>query len=252
MFDPSLWFLFPVAMVISTIAMMSGSGGAILFSPFFIFVLKIEPVTAIAAGLFIEFFGFSSGVVGYLRKRDIDFTLVKMIIFYSLPATVVGVYVSHFISGSILKGILFVLLVILTITFLKPLSFAKKFFHIPCQVFSSIGAFILGLTSSGFGEINEYLFLKQLKLRPALAAGTSVFLVASSALIGIIVHAILFLQDTSIFEQIVPLILFSIPGVIIGAQIGVRLVEYISKERMNLFLGILFFFLSILIFFMLY
>ena len=56
MIDPGLWFMFPVAIGIATIAMMAGIGGAILFAPFFMLVLKLDPLIALGAGLVIEFF----------------------------------------------------------------------------------------------------------------------------------------------------------------------------------------------------
>ncbi len=40
------WYLFPVSILIATIAMASGIGGAVFFSPLFIFVLKLEPSVA--------------------------------------------------------------------------------------------------------------------------------------------------------------------------------------------------------------
>ena len=67
MIDASFWFMFPVAVVIATIAMLAGIGGAVMFAPFFMLVLKLDPLIALGAGLVIEVFGFSSGVIGYWR-----------------------------------------------------------------------------------------------------------------------------------------------------------------------------------------
>ncbi len=63
------WYLFPVATVIATIAMLFGIGGAVLFSPFFLLVLSLRVDVAIALGLLIEVFGFSSGFVGFAKAR---------------------------------------------------------------------------------------------------------------------------------------------------------------------------------------
>ena len=91
MIDTSLWFMFPVAIGISTIAMLAGIGGAIMFAPFFMLVLRLDPLLALGAGLAIEVFGFSSGVIGYLRNKVIDFNIVKQLIILTIPATIVGV-----------------------------------------------------------------------------------------------------------------------------------------------------------------
>ncbi len=47
--------------------MLFGIGGAVLFSPFFLLVLSLRIDMAIAPGLLIEVFGFSSGFVGFAK-----------------------------------------------------------------------------------------------------------------------------------------------------------------------------------------
>ena len=89
MIDTGLWFMFPVAVGIATIAMLAGIGGAIMFAPFFMLVLRLDPLIALGAGLAIEVFGFSSGVIGYLRKKVIDFNIVRQVIVLTIPATIV-------------------------------------------------------------------------------------------------------------------------------------------------------------------
>ncbi len=58
MIDTSLWFMFPVAVVIATIAMLAGIGGAVMFSPFFMLVLRLDPLIALGVGLAIEVLAF--------------------------------------------------------------------------------------------------------------------------------------------------------------------------------------------------
>jgi len=60
MIDINLWFTFPVAVGIATIVMSAGIGGAFMFAPFFMLVLRLDPLLALGAGLAIEVFGFSS------------------------------------------------------------------------------------------------------------------------------------------------------------------------------------------------
>jgi uncharacterized membrane protein YfcA len=47
--------------------MLFGIGGAVLFSPFFLLVRSLRIDMAIALGLLIEVFGFSSGFVGFAK-----------------------------------------------------------------------------------------------------------------------------------------------------------------------------------------
>ena len=103
MIDTGFWFMFPVGIAIATIAMLAGIGGAVLFSPFFMLVLKLEPLIALGAGLAIEFFGFSSGVIGYWYKKVINFSIVKQLIMFTIPATIVGVTLGRVFPVFILK-----------------------------------------------------------------------------------------------------------------------------------------------------
>ena len=78
------WFMFPVAMCVATLAMLSGIGGAALFTPIFVLIFPLlgpeypleSTVVAIGTALLTETFGFTSGFIGYYRKRLIDFAIV--------------------------------------------------------------------------------------------------------------------------------------------------------------------------------
>ena len=65
------WFMFPVSILVATLAMTFGVGGAVLFSPIFIVVFPLlgvptlSPATAFASSLLIMLVGFGSGLVGY-------------------------------------------------------------------------------------------------------------------------------------------------------------------------------------------
>jgi len=246
MFDPSFWFMFPVALVFSAIAMMAGIGGAILFSPFFILVLGLEPVLAIATGLFIEVFGFSSGVIGHWRAKHINFDVVRWLIFFTVPATALGVILSYYVNSLVIRAVLFGLLVYLVFKFLferfAPGTRTTCALDNPCRAVATFGGLLMGLVSSGLGEIDEYIFLKRLKLTPAIATGTSVLLVAASALVGVLAHVILLANagELSVFAEVFSILVFAVPGVIIGAQIGVRTVQYVPEKSMRIFLGVLF------------
>jgi len=256
------WFMFPVGIIIATIAMMAGIGGAILFSPIFMLILKLDPITAVSAGLLMEVFGFTSGVIGYFKKKSIDFKLVQKLIILTLPATILGVILGKFISGLFIKYILIVILIYLALSFLINRKCQAK--HPSCtgiskpnkeskvdksiRISSFFGGLLVGISSSGLGEINEYNFLKKLKLPVPIASGTSVFLVAMSATIGIITHLFFLIsnKEFNIFAKVLPIVIFTIPGVILGAQLGVYLSKNIKIKFMEKFVGILFFIVGIL------
>ncbi len=58
------WYLFPISVLIATIATATGIGGAVFFSPLFMPALRLEPSVTVGTALITELFGFSSGLVG--------------------------------------------------------------------------------------------------------------------------------------------------------------------------------------------
>ena len=265
MIDTSLWFMFPVAVGIATIAMLAGIGGAVMFAPFFMLVLRLDPLIALGAGLAIEVFGFSSGVIGYLRKKAINFNIVKQVIVLTIPATIVGVVLGRVFPVSGLKVLLTLLILYLAYQFLlggkeclpkdprcTGVSTSSERLHLTRMVkaTSMLGGLLVGMISSGLGEVNELNFLKKLKMSVPAASGTSVFLVAMSAIVGVGAHAYFLIRqdELSVFTNVISLLIFTVPGVVIGAQVGVMLSNRINRKAMSKFVGVLFMVLAILVF----
>ena len=263
MIDTSLWFMFPVAVGIASIAMLAGIGGAVMFAPFFMLVLKLDPLVALGAGLVIEFFGFSSGVIGYGRKKEIDFSIVRQIVVFTVPATMAGVLLGRVIPAFILQIMLALLIFYLTYQFLfqgkeclpkdprcTGVSTTRQKWAVSPMVrgTSFLGGLLVGMISAGLGELNELNFLKKMKLPVATAAATSVFLVAMSATIGSLFHGYFLVRqgELEIFADVISLLIFTVPGVVVGAQIGVLLANVVNASLMGKFVGILFLILGVL------
>ena len=66
-------------------------------------VLKLEPQIAIGSALITELFGFSSGLVAYLKAKLIDFKLVLNILMFSVPAAIIGTIYADLIPDIVLK-----------------------------------------------------------------------------------------------------------------------------------------------------
>ena len=87
------WFMFPVSIVVATCAMLSGIGGAALFTPIFILVFPLlgpeyvlnSTIAAISAALITQTFGFFSGFIGYYRRHLIDYALARRILRVAVP-----------------------------------------------------------------------------------------------------------------------------------------------------------------------
>ena len=78
------WYLLPISIVIATIAMSSGIGGAVFFSPLFMIGLGLEPKIAVGTALATELFGFGSGLSAYMKQKLIDYKLGLNILMFSV------------------------------------------------------------------------------------------------------------------------------------------------------------------------
>ena len=80
------------------------------------------------------------------------------------------------------------------------------------------------------------------------ASGTSVFLVTMSAIVGVGAHAYYLISqdELSVFMEVTSLLIFTVPGVVLGAQAGVMLSNVINRRSMGKFVGALFAVLAIL------
>jgi uncharacterized membrane protein YfcA len=121
------WFMFPVSIGVATTAMLSGIGGAALFTPIFPIIFPLlgpeyalgSAVAAIGAALLTETFGFSSGFVGYIRKRLIDFKSAIPFIAVGVPVALLGALLAQFTDPTGLKASYGLLMLVLCVILLR-------------------------------------------------------------------------------------------------------------------------------------
>lgn len=244
------WFMFPVSIVVATCAMLSGIGGAALFTPIFILVFPLlgpeyvleSTVAAIAAALFTQSFGFLSGFIGYYRRGLIDYGLAWTIIRVSVPVAILGALTASLVHESVLLASYSLLVAVLAIVmWWNPVPKEERQIN---QGITAIGAFLTGMVSVGIGEVTISQLTRN-GVAIGVAAATSVLVV-----IATIVTA-----TSMLFTQLIQsggwtavpwnLLVYDIPGVLIGGQIGPRLQGKVSPHTMRRAISILFVILAI-------
>jgi len=255
------WTLFPVAILLAGIATSIGVGGAIFFTPIFILVFKIDPVYAVLLGLVIELFSLLSGVSAYWKRKSINFHITKKIILFTIPATIAGVLLARYLPETVLlmalSGVLFYVAFLFLIQEKKALPrhpshtgihTKHKRVNVDSKVKRAgvIGGLLTGMTSAGLGEIDEYLFLKKMGLPIPSASGTSIMIVFISVIAALFVHAIFWTNvDVVFLPKIFSILIFSVPGVIIGAQLGAKLAQKMNVQTLSTYAGATFFVLAL-------
>jgi len=270
--DPSLWWLFPVAILIAAVANGAGIGGATFFSPLFIIVLGLEPATAVGVALGTEMFGFGSGVVAHGRAGAIDWKVVRLLATASVPMAVLGSLLAGFAPEQTLKLLLAFGLTGIALAFIRhhdaptmtaeiasgvevvDPAFSSRIVLADQSVYeyqvcrpvigwtgAGIGGLLVGLISTGLGEANSYTLVKRCRIPPRVAVAVSVTTVAITALAAAVIHAIEFATDPAAdFALIGSLLMFTVPGVVIGGQLGPFVLGRLNEKTLIRSLGWLF------------
>ncbi|MDD9939392.1 MAG: sulfite exporter TauE/SafE family protein [Myxococcales bacterium] len=264
------WFMFPVAILVATSAMLSGIVCAAMFGPIFLMIFTLlgpeypfeSLAAAIGVALFTEVFGFSSGFVGYYRKGLIDFKSAVPFIIVGVPIGIVGAILLNVLGEyeealRAAYGILMLVLFWVIIKVHEPKEDMAKAqaaagesvasgeddgretrtitgrdgttytYKAPRQgkgaAATGLGAFLTGLLGVGIGEVVMPQLVKANKVPIPVAAATSVFTVI------VVVASASFTQISALIAHgginAVPwnVVVYTIPAVIIGGQIGTRL-----------------------------
>lgn len=266
------WYLFPIAIGIAWIANGAGIGGATFFSPFFILALQLEPKIAIGAALATEVFGFGSGVIAHTRARTIDWRVAILLAAAAVPAGVLGSLLARYVPADFLKFVLGIGLLLIAVAFLRHRDDAAEDAAIAAGVgvvppstsrtvvtrdgstydyelcrrhegmwFAGIGGLFVGLISTGLGELNSYSLVMRCRIPSRIVVSTSVVVVALTALAASVTHLIDFVADAEgAIDTVLSIVMFTVPGVIIGGQLGPLLSARIDGQRLVRLLGWLF------------
>lgn len=271
-------FMFPVSVLVATCAMLSGIGGAALFTPIFVLLFPLlgadyvlgSTLAAIGTALLTQTFGFLSGFIGYYRRALIDYQLAFRLARLSVPVAIAGALAAGFVHDSILLGAYAALVAVLAVSLWREAGLVApvhpaaasparqqlmdsrgELYEYPrprigVREFSvtGLGAFLTGMVSVGIGEVTvSQLTRKGIPI--AVAAATSVLIVILTVLAA----------STTLFWQLVQaggwslipwnLLCYTIPGVLIGGQIGPRLQGHIAPQILRRSIGVLFVLLSI-------
>ena len=69
-----------------------------------------------------------------------------------------------------------------------------------------------------------------------------------SAIVGVCAHTYFLISqdELSVFTNVISILIFTVPGVVLGAQVGVLLSNIINRKSMGKFVGALFVALAVL------
>lgn len=219
-----------------------GVGGGFIIVPTLLVVFHMEPVIAAGSGLVIVFINSLSGVIGYARKRKINYRIGLILAIGALPGSLIGVWLLQIYSSACFYFIFASILVCLGVfLFLKnpPVVLKRNVKAPPERGIKSLASkamesnnsespiqtkwllplgFMMGVVSSYLGIGGGWLLVPILiylfRVPTHYATATSIFSLCLYSLVGVLFN--LFYSNI----DWVTVILGGL-GVITGAQVGV-------------------------------
>jgi uncharacterized protein len=228
---------------VGAIVGMTGVGGGSLMTPLLIGVFKLHPALAIGTDLWFAALTKTGGAVAHARHGHVDWRITRLLLLGSLPAALATIALMH--ASGITKGwaaaLTFSLGVALLLTAVV-VAFKKTWQAVglklerwlpesrkaPLTVASGVVLGVLvTLSSIGAGALGATLILL---LYPRLAAhrlvGTDIAHAVPLTLVAGIGHATLGHVDWSLLAA---LLVGSLPGIWIGAQLTRRMPERVVR-----------------------
>jgi len=222
---------------------LTGMGGGALMTPLLVLVFGVPPLAAVSSDLVASAVMKPVGSLVHLRRKTVNLEVVKWLVIGSVPAAFCGVLilkwmgpgqaVQHGVRVALGVALLLSAVLLAVRSYLRLVQRAKaptastgidvplRIRPVPTILLGIVGGVIVGMTSVGSGSI---IIIGLMMLYPHLKAnqlvGTdlvqAVPLVAAAAL-G---HTLFGDLDLGLT---IPLLIGSVPGVFIGAQLSSRL-----------------------------
>ena len=226
---------FPAGVIIASLVSAVGIGGGILWMPFFIIFLKLPPESAVVTSLMVQTAGMGSGSVAFIKKRTADLPLAGFFLLLTLPGIGLGALLTGWLSSANLELALGILTLTTAFLFVSvnqkysdtgrdrvPVNQARR-----CGWLVSIMAVASGMLSVSIGEWLVPLMRSQLKLRMRAAIATSIVTIFGTCVVGSVFHVML--GSSADLTALV----WAVPGVIIGGQVGPRFTERINERLLK-------------------
>jgi len=232
------WYLFPIGILIATLYNSTGISGANFWIPVYILWLAVDPL-----------FGSIGGLIGHTRHKTINYPIAKKYALISIPFAVAGAISLQYVN----KSYLFLLFGIFALSYGFLMLF--KSFVQPSKAISNhdssniwrylsgaCGGLLTGLISVGLGPLLLPHMIQHKNIRHhSEAVGTTVLIVFLTSLTAVIfrLNSNFISVLTTQFDTILSILLYVIPGVIIGGQLGPVVAKKLKLNWMKIYVAFL-------------
>ena len=232
---PENWIAFPTGILIATVVSAIGLGGGILWMPFFLIVMKLRPETAVITSLFIQTAGMASGSVAFFMQKKVDVKLALIILAIAFPGIMAGACLANILSSHLIEVVLGVMVMMTAFVFVSTnekytelgepkADYAKipKYSWVP-----ALSSVVSGMLSISMSEWLIPVMRSKLSLKMSGAIATCIVIALGTCLMGSAIH--LLMGGKANFS----IVMFAVPGVLIGGQIGPRITTRINERLLK-------------------
>ena len=237
--------------IVGIVVGLTGMGGGALMTPILVIGFGVEPLAAVSSDLVAAVVMKPIGGGIHFRRGTVHMGLVKWLTLGSVPGALIGSYVVSNLPGDVGSTIKIILGVVLLIaagamivrwylvTHRGPGIDGEEAAHVPVRRMPTLlvglfGGLIVGMTSVGSGSL---MIVALMMLYPMLSTkelvGTDLVQAVPLVLAAAIGHLLWGEFEFGITSS---LLLGSIPGVIIGAQISSRAKDSVIRPALVLVL----------------
>ncbi|ARV57875.1 hypothetical protein BZZ01_03810 [Nostocales cyanobacterium HT-58-2] len=219
---------------------LTGIGGASLITPMLIFIFQVPPSIAVSSDVVAATLMKFVGGFKHWQQQTLDVEVVKWLAFGSVPGSLCGVGILHYIkqTGELnldhillqLVGMMILFVTLLALAQLVILTFfpnlklpelpkfdlTKKSGHVSAMSIGAILGCLVGLTSVSSGSLFALVLIAFFQLDARKLVGTDISQAAILLLFTSLGHLTLGTVDWSL---VLPIWIGSVPGVLLGAKL---------------------------------
>ena len=239
-----------LGLLVGILGTLMGAGGGFILVPVLLFLWPgVNPGIITSVSLAVVFLNALSGSFAYIRLKWVDFRSATMFAIATLPGSLIGAMLVHYVPKNIFDIIFGILLVIISIYLIfKPLKMQSRTsilnkgyyrkltdakgdvyeysYNLPMAIILSVFVgFISSMAGIGGGIIHVPALVNLFNFPVHIATATSHFTLVFTALAATIEHVV----DGSLHKYY-PVVLSTGLGVVIGAQLGARLAKRLKAK----------------------
>jgi len=232
---------------------MTGMGGGSLMTPLLILAFGVQPVTAVGTDIFYGAITKTAGAWRHLKHHTVHRGIALWLAVGSVPMAIAGVWlieilqhrygeddVNKVVLGMVASALLVVgVATLIRALFLRDVIPERSAMHlyrrhiVAAIITGAVTGFVIGLTSAGSGTLIALVLIAVFRLTPQRVVGTDVFHAAILLWAAGLAHWVGGNVDLGLAANI---LVGSIPGVLIGSQLAVKVPTGFLRNALGLVL----------------